>query len=65
MPHLCTAKGHVEPGRPPSGLRKIVIAMDVETFEQIRGRAIRAGHSFAAEARLLLEWGLEADDGTA
>jgi hypothetical protein len=62
MPHLCTARGHVERGRPPGGLRKIVIALDTETFEQVRARAIGAGHSFAAETRLLIEWGLEADN---
>jgi plasmid stability protein len=35
--------------------------MDSGTFAQVRARAVRAGHSFAEEARTLIEWGLEAD----
>lgn len=42
-----------------SDLRRIVISMDTETFAEVRGRARKAGHSFAEEARILIEMGLE------
>jgi hypothetical protein len=43
------------------GQRRIVIGFDEDTFEQIRTRAFKKGTSFAEEARLLIEWGLEAE----
>jgi hypothetical protein len=41
------------------GLKRIVVAFDDETFEQVRKRAARSKTSFAAEVRLLVEFGLE------
>lgn len=40
-------------------LMKIVCAFDIETWEDIRARATRAGTSFAEQVRLLVELGLE------
>ena len=62
MPHLCTARGHVERGRKPDAMLKVAISLDSETFCQVRSRAVKAGQSFAAEVRDLIEWGLEADN---
>ena len=41
--------------------RRIVIGFDDETFSQIRRRAERERTSFAEQARLLIEWGLETE----
>ncbi len=41
--------------------RRIVIGFDEDTFEQVRRRAATEKTSFAEQARLLIEWGLEAD----
>lgn len=40
-------------------MRRVVVSLDDETFEQVKRRAVLAGHSFAAEVRLLVEMGLE------
>jgi len=40
--------------------RRIVIGFDEDTFAQIRSRAAAQRTSFAEQARLLIEWGLEA-----
>lgn len=40
--------------------RRIVVSFDEETFWQVRGLAVKAGTSFAEQARLLVEFGLEA-----
>lgn len=39
--------------------RKCVILLDNETFDEVRERAIASKTSFAAEARVLIEIGLE------
>lgn len=41
--------------------RRVVIALDDETFSQVRRRAVTAGHSFAEEIRVLVELGLETE----
>ncbi len=46
----------------PGGPLRIVISMDEDTFNEVRSRALRAKLSFAEQARLLIEWGLEAED---
>ncbi len=45
-------------------LLKCVIALDVDTFEEVRARAVKNKTSFAHEARQLIEWGLMAEDET-
>ena len=52
------------PEKRPSqpGTSQCVVRLDDETFGQIRERAIREGTSFAEQIRLLVEWGLEADE---
>lgn len=40
--------------------RRIVVSFDEETFGQVRELAVKAGTSFAEQARLLVEFGLEA-----
>jgi hypothetical protein len=42
--------------------RTLVIKIDHETLEQITARAAKAGTSKAEQVRLLLEWGLEAEN---
>lgn len=49
-------RGHA---RRPEGLRRIIVSFDVETFEEVCQRAEADGTSFAAEARMLVEVGLE------
>lgn len=51
------------PGFPENyvGVRRIVVSFDEETFAVVRLRAAKAGHSFAEEVRILVEWGLEAE----
>lgn len=39
--------------------RKVVILLDNETFEEVRGGAIANSCSFASQARMLIEVGLE------
>lgn len=41
-----------------SGMRRIVVAFDEETFAQVRDRALSAHTSFAEQIRLLVEWGM-------
>ena len=48
-------------GVPVGALRKIVIAVEHETFETLRNRAIRDNTSFAEQVRILIEWGLESE----
>jgi hypothetical protein len=43
----------------PSGERQIICAFDDETFAEIRALATRAGISFRAQVRELVEFGLE------
>lgn len=43
------------------GKVKVVCCFDEETFEIVRGRAIKKEISLAEEVRTLVEWGLEAD----
>lgn len=40
-------------------LRKAVLCIDNETFDEIRARAVKGGRSFAAEVREIIEIGLE------
>lgn len=54
------ARGAKRPSQP--GTSQCVVRLDDETFGQIRERAIREGTSFAEQIRLLVEWGLEADE---
>jgi hypothetical protein len=42
------------------GSRKTVVILDDDTFGEVRQRAVANGCSFAAEARMLIEVGLEA-----
>lgn len=44
------------------GLVKCVVALDPDTFAEVRRRALREGTSFAEQVRLLIEWGLMADE---
>jgi hypothetical protein len=44
--------------------RRIVIGFDTETFQQVHGLAVQAGTSFAEQARLLVEFGLETVENT-
>jgi hypothetical protein len=55
------AKGHRPVGK---SFVKLVLAIDPDTFEEIREISIRKNESTAATCRDLLEWGLEntADD---
>lgn len=53
------ARGRADHAR---GLRRIVVSIDIETFDQIRARADREGHSWAQSIRELIEWGLEDDN---
>jgi len=46
-----------------SDTRRIVVSFDKETFGQVRELAVKAGTSFAEQARLLVEFGLEAVEG--
>ena len=49
-------------GRQDHGdLRRIVVAFDNETFGEIRNLAVKHQTSFAAQVRLLVEWGLMPD----
>ena len=41
------------------GFRRIITAFDEDTFEEIRALAVRHNSSFAEQARILVEWGLE------
>ena len=50
-------------GRSHGDLRRIVVAFGQETFDEIRERAIQQKTSFAEQIRLLVEWGLEAENG--
>lgn len=50
-------------GCPKGDLLKTVILLDPETHEQVRQMAIRDQTSFASAARMLIEWGLEAEMG--
>ena len=46
-------------GFPHGNHVKAVVALEAQTFEEVRARAERAGHSFAQEVRQLIEVGLE------
>lgn len=57
--------GHTQKRPVAQGVRKgeyigVVVRFDPETFEQIRGRALREATSFGEQVRTLIEWGLEA-----
>lgn len=54
------ANGCAVPGR--DGWKQLVVRMDEETFDEIRRRAIRENTSVAQQIRLLIEWGLEAEN---
>lgn len=54
------AKGVVDPRDPTR--RQIVVAFDGDVFDQVRKRAVKEKTSFAEQVRLLVEWGLEADE---
>lgn len=56
-----TKRGARSPGY--TGLRRIVVAFDEETFAEIRKQAADGQTSFAAQVRLLVEWGLLAAEG--
>lgn len=51
------ARGH--PHRGKDTFRKTVILLDDETFGDVRSGAVANGCSFAAQARMLIEVGLE------
>jgi len=51
------ARGHCHRGS--STMLKTVILLDDETFQDVRDGALRNGCSFAAQARMLIEVGLE------
>lgn len=58
--------GSVQEGRQARGNRdgnhvKLVCAIDPDTFDQIRNRAVAAKTSVAQQIRELIEWGLEAE----
>lgn len=40
--------------------KQVVVRFDIETFNQIRDRAVDGRTSFAEQVRQLVEWGLEA-----
>lgn len=42
-----------------TGRRGIVVEFDVDTFAQVRERALANDTSFAEQVRTLVEWGLE------
>ncbi len=44
------------------GMRQFVIKIDNETADEVIARARAEGTSTAHQIRLLIEWGLEADD---
>lgn len=46
--------------RSENSLVRIVVGFDVETFDEIRSRALAQRTSFAEQVRLLVTWGLEA-----
>lgn len=52
-----SAKGHQ---RTNNAMRRIVISLDDDTFESIAARAYLYKTSFSEQARLMIEWGLEA-----
>ncbi len=54
------ANGSTCPGR--DGWKQLVVRLDDETFNEIRERAIRENTSVAQQIRLLIEWGLEAEN---
>ena len=51
------ARGHKHRGK--STMLKTVILLDDETFSDVRDGALRNSCSFAAQARMLIEVGLE------
>lgn len=53
------AKGTPDPFNP--GRIQVVCTFDPETFAQIRARAVAERTSFIEQVRLLVEWGLEAE----
>lgn len=44
---------------------QIIVRIDDETFQEIYDRACREGTSTSEQVRLLIEWGLEAEKGSA
>ena len=42
-------------------MRRIHVAFDPETFEQLRRRALECGRSLSEEVRVTVEWGLESE----
>ena len=44
------------------GMRQMSVQFDEETYQVIYARAVAAGTSFGEQVRLLVEWGLEADE---
>jgi hypothetical protein len=58
VPHPRPARGVLIPG----GRRQLVIKLDSDTFDDVRNRASRDGVSVSHMLRLLIEWGLEADN---
>lgn len=51
-------KGSPSRGQNPGESRRIMISFDLETFEEIRARALKEHTGFATQVRLLCEWGL-------
>lgn len=46
-----------------NGMRRIVVAFDDDTFDQVRKRATKSGVSFGSAVRELVEFGLiDAED---
>lgn len=48
-------------GRKPGSMKRIVIALDEDTFEEVRAGALKAGCSFGEQARMLICFGLETE----
>jgi hypothetical protein len=44
------------------GMRQMSVQFDEETYQVIHARAVAAGTGFGEQVRLLVEWGLEADE---
>lgn len=57
IPHPRPAQGVAIAG----GRRQIVIKLDADVFDEVRGLAARDRTSVSHMIRLLIEWGLEAD----
>lgn len=67
MTRIVRERGDVAEARRPARVRAngtvvTSLTLDEETYGQVRARAERDGTSFAEQIRLLIEWGLMADE---